>query len=209
MRTLRTLLKTLLALVVLFVLGGLAFVYSGVYNVAATDEHWPLTRWLVHAGKERSIALRADDIRAPEIGGRERILAGAAAYDRMCAHCHTPPGGEDTPVAQGLYPAPPDMSHAAAEFSAAEIFWVIKHGIKASGMPAWGPTHSDEELWPIVAFVQRLPELDAEAYAQMVREAEEQGAGHHHAGGESARAGTPEREAEEPEPGVEEHAHDH
>jgi mono/diheme cytochrome c family protein len=182
MRSPKTIVNTVLALAVLGTLGGLAFVYSGVYNVAATDEHWPATRWLIHVAKERSVALRADDIRVPELGGRERLLTGADAYDQMCAHCHTPPGGEETPVARGLYPAPPDMAHAAEEYSAAEIFWIIKHGIKASGMPAWEATHGDEELWPIVAFVRALPELDAESYQRLVAEARAEGMGHHGAG---------------------------
>lgn len=179
MRALRIFFKTLLALVAVVVLGVLAFVYSGVYNVAATDEHWPATHWLIHVAKERSIALRADAIRAPELGGREQLLAGAAAYDEMCASCHTPPGGDDTPLARGLYPAPPDMTHAVEEYSAAELFWVIKHGIKATGMPAWGPTHDDGELWPIVAFVRRLPELEAEEYRRLVATAAAEGMGHH------------------------------
>lgn len=179
MSGLKTILNTVLALAVLGALGVFVFAYSGVYNVAATDEHWPATRWLVHVTKERSIALRADDIRVPEPGGRERLLTGADAYDRMCAHCHTPPGGDETPVAQGLYPAPPDMTHAAEEYSAAELFWIIKHGIKASGMPAWGPSHGDGELWSIVAFVRRLPELDAEDYRRLVAAARVENVGHH------------------------------
>lgn len=180
MRTLRTVIKTLIGLIALGLLAGLGFAYSGVYNVAATDEHRPATRWLIHIAKERSIALRADDIRVPELGNREQLLAGAAAYEQMCAHCHAPPGGDDTPVARGLYPAPPDMKHIVEEYSAAEIFWIVKHGIKASGMPAWGPTHGDEELWPIVAFVQRLPELDAEGYHGLVTAARAESAGRHH-----------------------------
>lgn len=186
MRRLKTIASTVLAVAVLGALGILVFIYSGVYNAAATDEHWPATHWLLHVAKERSIALRAGDVRVPALGGRERLLAGADAYEQMCAHCHTPPGGDETPVARGLYPAPPDMAHAAEEYSAAELFWIIKHGIKASGMPAWGPSHGDEELWPIVAFVQRLPKLDAEDYRRLVAEARAEGIGHHNAAGTAA-----------------------
>lgn len=205
MRRFKTIVNTVLTLVVLGALGLLAFAYSGAYNIAADDEHWPATRWLIHVAKERSIALRADDIRVPPLGGRERLLTGAAAYDEMCASCHTPPGGDDTPVAQGLYPAPPDMAHAAEEYSAAELFWVIKHGIKASGMPAWGPTHDDEALWPIVAFVQRLPELDAEDYHRLITAAQAEGAGHHAGGG----IASPEPEREQAGHDHTDHAHGH
>lgn len=203
MRRLNAIVNTALALAVLVVLGGLVFVYSGVYNAAATDEHWPATHWLIHVAKERSIALRADDVRVPELGGREQLLAGADAYEQMCAHCHTPPGGDETPLARGLYPAPPDMAHAAEEYSAAELFWIIKHGIKASGMPAWGPTHDDEELWPIVAFVQRLPELDAEDYRRLVAAARSEGMGHH------AGEDTPATDAAPADDGHAGHMHEH
>lgn len=179
MRILRTCLKTLLVPIAIVVLGSLAFAFSGVYNVAATDHHWPATYWLLNMAKERSIEFRSQDIRVPEPGGREQLLAGAAAYDEMCSHCHTPPGGDDTPVTRGLYPAPPDLAHPEEEMSATEIFWVIKNGIKASGMPAWGVTHDDGELWSIVVLVQRLPELDAEDYRRLLEAARAEHIGHH------------------------------
>jgi len=73
----------------------------------------------------------------------------------------------------GLYPKPPNLvsedideeyDHESGYAKAREQFWIIKHGIKASGMPAWRLTHDDQRIWAMVAFVQKLPELTPEEY---------------------------------------------
>lgn len=179
MRGFTTVLATLIVAAALIVLAALGFVLSGVYNVAATDKHWPITRWLVDVTVERSVAQHAGEIQVPELDTRAKLLQGAASYERMCSHCHTPPGADTTPVAKGLSPEPPALAHAAEEYNAAQLFWIVKHGIKMTGMPAWGPTHADRELWPLVAFMQALPEMDGQRYRQLVKTAQAQEAGHH------------------------------
>ena len=90
----------------------------------------------------------------------------------------------------GLYPAPPNLSqkegehghehdHADSEQSARRQFWIIKHGIKASGMPAWGPTHDDDRIWAMVAFLQKLPELNQEQYQILTARDESNTSAHH------------------------------
>ena len=66
-----------------------------------------------------------------------------------------------------MKPQPPDLSKAAAERSDAELFWVMKHGLKMTAMPAFGPTHNQEELWAMVAFVRRLPEMSAAEFEDL------------------------------------------
>jgi mono/diheme cytochrome c family protein len=73
----------------------------------------------------------------------------------------------------GFYPEPPDLSKGKGDMSPAELFWIIKNGIKMSAMPAFGPIHKDEEIWSIVAFLKRLPELSAEQYQAMEKAAKE------------------------------------
>lgn len=179
MQSLKTVLKTLAITLVVVVLSGLGFVYSGVYNIAATDDHWPPVAWLLHVTMERSVALRADDIVVPPLDSRAMLLEGAASFDAMCSGCHTAPGAQATPVAKGLSPQPPDLAHAATEYSAAELFWITRHGVKMSGMPAWGPTHDDKQLWPVVAFVQALPGMDGARYQSLLEAARQAGVGHH------------------------------
>jgi mono/diheme cytochrome c family protein len=88
----------------------------------------------------------------------------------MCAVCHLAPGMKRTEIARGLYPRAPELRRGA-DLTPAEEFWVVKHGLKMTGMPAWGVTHSDELLWDVVAFLQKLPELSAEEYQALVKSA--------------------------------------
>ncbi len=95
---------------------------------------------------------------------------------RQCA-----PGQEPEAAGQGLNPKPPDLAESAARMTPAELFWVTKNGIKMTGMPAWGATHDDASIWPVVAFLTALPSLDEAAYRTMLDSAK--GAGHHTADG--------------------------
>jgi len=147
---------------------GLA-VYSGVFNIAADDPHSRAIYWLTSTVRARSIAARASNITIPsDLSDPRRIAAGAAEYDEMCSGCHLAPGLEKTEISQGLYPSAPELSRGN-DLTPAEQFWVLKHGIKMTGMPAWGPTHDDDLLWDIVAFVQKLPTLSPEQYQTIVK----------------------------------------
>jgi mono/diheme cytochrome c family protein len=74
-------------------------------------------------------------------------------------------------MGKGLNPPAPDLGEEAAELSTAERFWVIKNGIKMTGMPAWGATHDDSSIWPVVAFLKELPDLEGLAYQAMLESA--------------------------------------
>lgn len=178
MRTFKIVLATLLVSVATVTVAAAGFVYSGVYNVAATSKHWSATQWLLSQTVHRSVDTQAAGITAPELGAEEQLLAGAANFDAMCSGCHAPPGAQPSAAAQGMYPEPPELTHAAREKSASEIFWVLKHGIKASGMPAWGASHSDDDLWAMTAFVTQLPGMSATDYQQMLQTADARGIGH-------------------------------
>ena len=87
----------------------------------------------------------------------------------MCEECHGAPGVERSEMGKGLYPRGPKLLWAAKEDSPSELFWITKNGIKMTGMPAFGPTHSDEEIWAIVAFVKKLPGIDSAFYDELSR----------------------------------------
>lgn len=187
MKSFRAVIKTLTVIVLIGPLAAVGFAWSGLYNVAATDTHWPVTRWLLETTVRRSVARQADGIVAPKLGAREQWLAGINDYEAMCSGCHTPPGSAPSAMAQGMYPSPPDLARAAEHMDAAELFWVTKHGIKASGMPAWGATHDDEALWQIVALVEQLPDMTGERY-QRLKDAAKGRGGHHGNGGGDAHS---------------------
>jgi len=182
MPTFTAFIKSILIAAVLGLLGGGLFIYSGVYPIGADVPHNKATYWLLETLRERSIARAASNIQIPDnLNTSDRLLAGGADYNDMCAGCHLKPGKKDSDFTIGLYPSPPNLSTtsdahghehgsgsdelgATNEVALQRQFWIIKHGIKASGMPAWGPTHSDERIWNMVAFLQRLPTLSEDQY---------------------------------------------
>lgn len=170
MPSLTNYLKSLALTAAVALVGGGLFLYSGIYPVGADVPHNRLTYWLLETARERSIARAAADIEVPEnITSVDRLLAGGADYNDMCAACHLKPGTKESDFTQGLYPVPPNLTRnlnrGAAEADMLQRqFWIIKHGIKASGMPAWGPTHGDQRIWDMVAFLQKLPTLDVTQY---------------------------------------------
>jgi mono/diheme cytochrome c family protein len=160
----RTIVFTLLATVLIAAVAVIGLVYSGAYNVAATAEHTPLVRWALSTVQERSVAARADDVPDPPATDSAALVHGFEHYDAMCVGCHAAPGVERGEYGKGMNPTPPELSEEARELSSKQLFWITKHGIKLAGMPAFGPTHSDPEIWSIVAFVERLPDMTAEEY---------------------------------------------
>ncbi|MBX3703104.1 MAG: cytochrome c [Steroidobacteraceae bacterium] len=161
----------------LVVIAGAAFVVLGGYNVAADEPHWKLTSSLMQTVRERSIAARSADIVVPPLDDEAQIRTGAGNYDAMCAGCHLRPGENDSELRAGLYPRPPDLARHRVHDPAA-AFWVIKHGIKMSGMPAWGGHMEDEYIWGLVAFMKRLPDMSEASYRDLV----EASGGHSHGG---------------------------
>lgn len=146
-------------------------IYSGVYNFAADIPHTGPVYWLLETARERSIAVRAADIVVPgDLDDPKRIASGAGQYAEMCSFCHLAPGMKRTEISRGLYPRAPELRRGN-DLTPAEEFWVVKHGVKMTGMPAWGVTHSDEILWDVVAFLRKLPELSPEQYQALVKDA--------------------------------------
>ena len=103
---------------------------------------------------------------------------GGEDYAEMCAGCHLQPGIKESEIHTGLYPQPPNLSEPS-DLSAAEMFWVIKHGVKMTAMAAWGPTHDDQRIWAMVAFIKRLPELTPAQYESMTALGSNESSHHH------------------------------
>ncbi|MCH8958743.1 MAG: cytochrome c [Proteobacteria bacterium] len=172
--------KIITILIITLVVGTLAitgFAYSGLYDVSANSPHSGLVAWLLSTTSHASIERRAKGIEVPRHKDDTLALAGIGDFDSMCAACHGAPGRDPEAMGLGLNPPAPDLAESAKEMTAAELFWVTKNGIKMTGMPAWGKTHGDDELWPVIAFLVTLPELDPDAYDAMLVSAA--GMGHH------------------------------
>ncbi|MBE0703632.1 MAG: cytochrome c [Afipia sp.] len=158
-------------LIMLLALGGgvFLFVFTGAFNVAADEPHWEVTRRLLEVVRDRSIEVRSRNIEVPNLQDDQLVLKGAGQYAAMCANCHLAPGKPGSEIRPGLYPKPPKL--AEHPFNPKETFWVIKHGLKMTGMPAWGLGHDDATLWSIVAFVGKLPGMSAQQYEDIVAKA--------------------------------------
>src|SRR6476646_5265955 len=157
----------------LLVLVGVAAIgiYAGLYNIAADVPHTQPVYWLLETVRNRSITARARGVVVPNnLNDPSRISRGAGQYADMCSGCHLAPGMKRTEISQGLYPRAPELRRTTT-LTPEEQFWVVKHGIKMTGMPAWGVTHADDLLWDVVAFVRKLPELSPEQYETLVKNA--------------------------------------
>ncbi|MBE1160851.1 c-type cytochrome [Dyella acidiphila] len=152
-------------------LGLLAYAYawSGFYNIGADAPHAPWTYRFLSMLREHSVQHHAKSIRVPALDDPALILKGAGQYAAMCTGCHLAPGMQQSELRAGLYPQPPML--AQQQVDPREAFWIIKHGIKMSGMPAWGTTHDDATIWSMVAFLQKLPGLTPAQYKEIVAKA--------------------------------------
>ncbi|EIM00868.1 cytochrome c family protein [Rhodanobacter sp. 115] len=176
---------TVVATLGVLTLGAAAFVYSGMYNIGADDHHTKPVFTLLQTLRDRSIHLRSEDIKVPNLDDPQLILKGAGQYAAMCTSCHLEPGVENSELRKGMYPQPPNLSKVRVD--PREAFWVIKHGIKMSAMPAWGMAgHDDPTIWSMVAFLQKLPAMTPAQYKDIVAKAppdddmDADTGGHHH-----------------------------
>lgn len=158
---------------------------SGSVNVAATQDYLPGVYWFFDTLSEKSIqkqtqkAVEAGHLREPATVPDSMLRKGASEYQAMCVPCHGAPGQERGEFGKGMKPQPPDLAHTAREMHLREIYWVLDHGIRHTGMPAFGPTHADEDLWAVAAFVKRLGDMSPEEYRRWVGDSSSS-SGHDH-----------------------------
>ncbi len=143
---------------------GLIFLYSGTYNISAMVPHNKITLWMIHRLTDNSEEHYSKNIVAPNLNDSSMVMTGFLHYREMCQTCHGAPGIERSEIGKGLYPHPPNLAHSAKEMPPSMLFWITKNGIKMTGMPAFGKTHTDDKIWDIVAFLEKLPNMTKEQY---------------------------------------------
>jgi mono/diheme cytochrome c family protein len=154
----------LIAVLVVVTMAAAAAFHAGVYDISATDQHLAPTYWLLDTGMRRSVRQRAAEITTPDLGEPGQIERGLALYRRHCVQCHGAPGVAPEPFALGMTPTPANLVYTARAWLPAEVFWVVKEGIKMTGMPAWKHRMPDGDIWAIVAFMRELPRLSPQEY---------------------------------------------
>jgi mono/diheme cytochrome c family protein len=150
------------------VVSAVTLVWSGFYNIAADDHHTAVVLQTLEKLRERSISARAKAIEVPDLQDPLKVVAGADRYATLCLGCHLAPGVTRSDIRPGLYPHPPNLAQGKV-LDAQRAFWVTKHGIKMSAMPAWGKTLNDAQIWELVAFVRKMPDMSQETYRQILQ----------------------------------------
>ena len=159
-----------LSALILVVVGALAVTYTGAYNVAANVPDAGIVKWLLSTNMQRSVASRAQSVKPPAQLTEQQARDGLHVYKETCVYCHGAPGKDPGDIGKGLNPEAPYLPDTVGRWTNAQLFWIIKYGIKMTGMASYGTAHKDEEIWNLVAFVQRLPKMTPEQFSQMEHE---------------------------------------
>jgi mono/diheme cytochrome c family protein len=183
MKTLWTVLLTVVVLLALV----LGFVYSGLFNIAANAPDARLVRWVLDTTREHAVKRAMKDVQVPPLTDPSLVRTGFLHYRENCVTCHGAPGVEASEIGQGLSPYPPELATSSEEGNPKELFWIVKNGIKMTGMPSFGVTHTDQEIWAIVAFLLKMPKMTPPEYQALAQAVEASGEGHH----EEARHASP------------------
>lgn len=171
MRKAALVLITTAALLAAALAGAGLVVYSGIYDVSATSQHLQPVHSLLETTLRHSVRWRARHITPPPLDNPQRLVRGAAIFRDNCVQCHGAPGVAQADIGKSMQPVPGPLVDALQRWRPREMYWITRHGIKLSGMPAWQFRLDEDQLWDVVAFVQLLPELSPQAYAQATREA--------------------------------------
>ena len=163
-KTLRPIVLAALVLLPLGGLGAVAFIKSGLFNVGASQPHTRFTQWVTTETMIHSIRGHAKGIEAPAAASAAEVLRGFCIYETHCVACH---GAAAVPRQQwvgGLEPQPPYLLDAADRWKPRELFWIVRNGIKMTGMPSWREELSDGEIWNVVAWLEASRQLPPQTY---------------------------------------------
>lgn len=148
---------------------GAVVMVGGLVPIKASSGHWPITKWLLSYSMARSVSTHSVGIELPEnLGSPAMIMRGAGHFEVSCAPCHSSPARRTPRVTQHLTPAPPALSGKIDQWEPSELFYITKHGVKFTGMPAFPSEYRDDEVWAVVAFLLKLPEMDEQSYRDLV-----------------------------------------
>src|SRR6476659_5952244 len=164
----RSFLLGVLATLLVLAAAGAAFVASGRYAIGADRPHLPLTLKVIDTLRDRATETAAKGVVVPGLDDPAMVADGARLYAHLCTGCHMAPGKPGSDLRAGLYPQPPSLVEDGID-NPGEAFWIIKHGIKMTAMPAWGKTRTDVQIWDLVAFLDRLPKMTPAQYAEATR----------------------------------------
>jgi mono/diheme cytochrome c family protein len=162
-------LATLLVAAVIAAAGAVAFIYSGVYDISASDQHTAPVFWVLKTTMRRAVHHHARDVVVPPLGDAAQVAQGRLLFVAHCTRCHGAPGVAPEPFALALRPAPANLANTGIEWPPGSLYWTIRNGLKLTAMPAWESRLTNDELWAIVAYVEKLPYETPRRFADELR----------------------------------------
>ena len=142
-------------------------VLGGAFDTTASTPHPPVIAWATHQTMINAVRRAAADLPPPPPFAAADVKAGARLYAANCAVCHGGPGVARAAWTGGMTPAPPYLLDAGRQFTRNELYWIVRHGVKMTGMPAWEQTLSQQDVWRVVAFLGALPQMSASDYVRV------------------------------------------
>ena len=152
--------------ITLLLLSVLIVTKLGLMPVSADGTHSRLEARIMPAVLHASIARHAPGDMNPVPLNEDNLKAGVDTFKAMCVRCHSTPDGEASVYGQSFYPPAPKLPEGMAQYTDSQLFWLIKHGIRNTGMPAWGSMLSDEEIWQIVSLLKNSQDLPPSVEAE-------------------------------------------
>jgi mono/diheme cytochrome c family protein len=167
MRIPKALLWILLAVVIV------AIAYGGIVirrGFSTKDAPSALETVVARTALDWSIPSSAKDAKNPFPATPENITAGMQHFADHCAACHANDGSGNSEMGPNLYPKTPDMRLAQTQnLTDGDLFYIITNGVRMTGMPGWGPSHSAEDTWKLVLFIRHLPQMSPAELKEMTQ----------------------------------------
>jgi mono/diheme cytochrome c family protein len=150
----------------LLLLSALVVTRLGLMPVSADGIHSRLEARIMPMVLHASIVRHASGDTSPVPLNEDNLKAGVDTYKAMCVRCHSTPEGNASVYGQSFYPPAPQLPKGMAQYTDSQLFWLIKHGIRNTGMPALGGMLSDEEIWQIVSLLKNSQDLPPSVEAE-------------------------------------------
>ena len=146
----------------LALIGAYFLVRSGMIPANADARPGRLETWTARTSLDATLSRDAPTSRNPVALNEQNLLEGVQLFARNCAVCHGSAKGaaSPSPIAKGLYQKPPQLATDGVEDDPeGASFWKIKHGIRLTGMPSFGGSLSDQQIWTLALFLKHMNEL--------------------------------------------------
>jgi cytochrome c553 len=161
--------KRLVLAIAALVLAGVLFAWSGLFQISASSGHWKFTDWFLHWTMQNSVRTYSTFQTPDKVRDDSALFSAAGHFRQSCATCHGAPGLAPSPAMQSATPPAPDLATTVGDYDDAELFWIVRHGVKYTGMPAWPTLDRPDEVRRMVGFLRRLPRMTAPEFAALTQ----------------------------------------